>query len=127
MWIPHNLTQVQGQNRVAIARKLLRKYEIEGDNCIDSIVAIDQTWIQSYEPELNLKGHTPNSPSKNQGVLLSHRVPTDETVSAVYYETFLGEHLKRTVTRDRPNIMAVRPKILHDNAACHTCDVISGL
>ena len=44
-WVPHNLTQVQREYRVTIARQLLHRYETEGDNFIDSKVAIDEMWI----------------------------------------------------------------------------------
>ena len=55
-----------------------------------------------------------------EGLLLSHHAPTGETVSAVYYKTFRGEHLKRVLAR-----MAAGTKVLHDNAVCHKATLVT--
>ena len=38
--------------RVNITRKLLKRYGEDGDEMLQPIVAIDETWIRSFEPEL---------------------------------------------------------------------------
>ena len=43
---------VQKHHRVKIARSLLHTYGEEGDEMLQRIVAIDETWIRSFEPEL---------------------------------------------------------------------------
>ena len=50
--LPHALTIVQEQNRVHITHNLLSLYEKERESFINRVVAIDQTRIRSYEPEL---------------------------------------------------------------------------
>ena len=74
---------------------------------LQRIVAIDETWIRSFEPELKRQSsewHTKDSPrplkfrrSQNcpkmlmifaydfRGVLTAHRVPTGRTVNKEYY------------------------------------------
>ena len=73
------------------------------------IVAIDETWIRSFEPKLKRQSaewHTPNSPSPvkfrrsmnnpkklmiyaydAEGVLTTHRVPDGSTVNKEYYSS----------------------------------------
>ena len=65
-WVPHALTLEQKQSRVDIAQKLLSRYQNEKESFINRIpvVAIDETWIRSYEPELKRQSsewHTPSS------------------------------------------------------------------
>ena len=109
-WVPHALTLEQKQSRVDIAQKLLSRYQNEKESFINRIVAIDETWIRSYEPELKRQSsewHTPSSPRPvkfrrkqghlkmmmifaydNKGILASHRVPTGQTVNQAYYRHF---------------------------------------
>ena len=52
-------------DRVEIAQTHLNRHENEGDQFINRIVAIDETWLHSYEPELKSQSsewHTPSSP-----------------------------------------------------------------
>ena len=78
---------------------------------LQRIVAIDETWIRSFEPELKRQSsewHTKDSPRplkfrRSQtcpkmlmifaydfrGVLTAHRVPTGRTVNKEYYEKYL--------------------------------------
>ena len=75
------------------------------------IVAIDETWMRSFEPELKRQSserHTPNSPRPvkfrhsmnnpkmlmifaydSRGVFTMHRVPVGQTVIKGYYEMFV--------------------------------------
>ena len=75
------------------------------------IVAIDETWIRSFESELKRQSaewHTPNSPRSvkfrgnmnnpemlmifacdAEGVLTTHRVPDGTTVNKEDYESYL--------------------------------------
>ena len=78
---------------------------------LQRIVAIHETWIRSFEPELKRQSsewHTKESPrpikyhlSQNcpkmpmifaydfRGVLTAHQVPTGRTVNKEYYEKYL--------------------------------------
>ena len=49
-WIPHELTDRQRQSRYNIASKHLARYQRE-PSFLNKIVAIDETWLQSYDPE----------------------------------------------------------------------------
>ena len=49
-WVPRALTDEQKQARVDVAKCLYKRYEKEGDTFINRIIAIDETWIKSYEP-----------------------------------------------------------------------------
>ena len=110
-WVPHMLLESEKHQRVNIARKLLKRYGEDGDEILQRIVAIDQTWIRSFEPELkrqSSKWHTKNSPRpvkfrRSQtcakiliifaydfrGVLTAHRIPTGETVNKEYYKMYI--------------------------------------
>ena len=50
-WMPHMLSESEKHQRVNIARKLLKRYGEDGDETLQRIVAIDEKWIQSFEPE----------------------------------------------------------------------------
>ena len=63
-WVPHMLSDSEKHHRVKIARSLLHRYG-EGDEMLQRIVAIDETWIWSFEPELKRQSsewHTKDSP-----------------------------------------------------------------
>ena len=109
--VPHMLSESEKHQRVNIARKLLKRYGEDGDEMLRRIIAIDETWIRSFEPELKRQSgewHTKNSPrpvkfrrSQNctkmlmifaydfREVLTAHRVPTDETVNKEYYKMYI--------------------------------------
>ena len=88
---------------------------------LQQIVAIHETWIWSFEPELKRQSselHTKNSsrpvkfrPSRNcakmlmifeydfHGVLMAHRVPTGETVNKEYYKMYIRTILRPAIHR----------------------------
>jgi hypothetical protein len=49
-WVPHELTALQKQARHAIAGKHLARYQRES-GFLNRIVAIDETWVKSYDPK----------------------------------------------------------------------------
>jgi hypothetical protein len=49
-WIPHELTQRQQQARRNVAGKHLARYQTER-GFLDKIIAIDELWLKSYDPE----------------------------------------------------------------------------
>ena len=51
-WIPHKISNVQQWHRYAAAQALLDQYQREGDYFLGRIVAMDETWACSYEPNL---------------------------------------------------------------------------
>lgn len=148
-WVPHCLTSVQIQRRVEVAEQLLARYEIEGETFLNRVVAIDETWIRSYEPELKRQSaewHTPASPRPakfrrkqghlkmmmifaydTKGILSSHRVPIGQTVNQEYYRYFLSKVLRPAIRKKRPGLLEVTPCLLHDNASSHLASRVTSL
>ena len=113
------------------------------------IVAVDETWIQSFEPELKRKSsewHTKNSPrpvkfrrSQNcakmlkifaydfRGVLTAHRVPTGDTENKEYYKMYIRTILRPAIRRKRQEMTDRTPLILHNNASPHKANVVKEL
>ena len=64
-WMPHRLTSDQVECRLEVATHLLSRFGLEGQDFLSRIVAIDEMWVRSYEPELKRQSavwHTPVSP-----------------------------------------------------------------
>ena len=56
---PALLSKTEKQQRVEICSEHLHRHMIEGENMLKRIVAIDKTWIRSFEPELKCQmGHS---------------------------------------------------------------------
>jgi len=51
-WVPHQLSEEQKAARKRVAEELLRRYEAEGEQLLNRIVAIDETWIRDFESQL---------------------------------------------------------------------------
>ena len=133
-WVPHALTEQQKW----CCRVHLERYQ-NGENLLNNIIAIDETWVRAYEPELKpqsaewrhegslrkQKFRQNPSPLKLmvilaydvQEVILCHFLPHDETVNAQYYAAYLQNHLHHAVRCKRPQLQNVI--ILHDNATPH--------
>lgn len=115
-WVPHNLTANQEAERVRISRELLQRHQQEKDVFLDRIVAIDETWVHSYEPEVYKRQSTEwhrqgsprpikfdqkpsavklklNSAHDTPGIILSHFAPPRETVTVAHYSNYLKVHL----------------------------------
>ena len=64
-WVPHILSESEKHQRVNITCKFVKRCGEDGNEMLQRIVAIDETWIQSFEPELKRQSsewHTKNSP-----------------------------------------------------------------
>ena len=51
-WVPHCLTAERKQKRLEIATLPRQRYNVEGQEFLYRIVAIDETWVRDFEPEL---------------------------------------------------------------------------
>ena len=51
-WVPHHLSDKQKVCRQRIAEELLHHYQTEGEEFLKRIVALDETWMWDFEPEL---------------------------------------------------------------------------
>ena len=113
-WVPHRLTEDKKLSRYRIAVQLRRRYHKEGDSFIQRIVAIDETWIRSYEPELKRQSSEwrhPDSPRPQKfrreqskvkqmmifayyhiGIILADAVPVGQTVNWDYYVDFISKN-----------------------------------
>ena len=122
---------------------------IESENMLKHIVAIDETWIRSFEPELkpqSAEWHTANSArpvkfrrSMNnpkmlmifaydaEGVLPTHRVPDVTTVNKEYYKSYLRKILRPAICSKCPELLRMTPLILHDNATPHKAAIVKAV
>ena len=50
-WVPHALTEQQKWCRYETCRIHLERYQ-NGENLLNNITSIDETWVRAYEPEL---------------------------------------------------------------------------
>ena len=146
-WVPHQLSEEQKAARKRVAEELLRRYETEGEQFLNRIVAVDETWIQYSEAQLisqssQWKHATSPLPKKcrrqqskfklmmivtydKNGVIATHRVPPESTVTAAYYKKFLQDVLRAKIRQKRSAIFAVGVLILHDNARPHVPSAVS--
>ena len=51
-WVPHALTEQQKWCRYETYRIHLEMYQNEGENLLNNIITIDETWVRAYEPEI---------------------------------------------------------------------------
>ena len=129
-WVPHMLSDSKKHHRVKIARSLLHRYGEEGDEMLQRIVAIDETWMRSFEPELKQQSsewHTKDSPrplnfrrSQNcpkmlmifandfRGVLTAHRVPTSRTVNKNIMKSIYGQYFVQHYAASAQNLKTAR-------------------
>lgn len=148
-WVPHCLTKEQKEARTAVAENLLGRYKTEGETFLNRIVAIDETWIRSYEPELKRQSsewHTPDSPRPikfrrtqaqlkmmmifaydNSGIVCAYRVPNGQTVNQECYRQFLMNSLRPALRKKRKSLLDATPLLLHDNATCHKSHRVTSL
>jgi hypothetical protein len=49
-WVPYHLSEEQKAARKKVAEEQLWRYEAEGEQFLNRIVAIDETWIRDFEP-----------------------------------------------------------------------------
>ena len=139
-WLPHILTRDQLQERVRLAEEHINQHEKEGETFLNRIVAIDETWLRSYELELKSQStewHSPASPGPakfrrkrnlkqlaifaydNSGLLTTDYVPVGETVNGEYYSDFLRKKMRLAMRKKRPALLNARPILLHNNAMPH--------
>ena len=77
-WVPHMLSESEKHQRVNIARNLIKRYCEDGDEMLQRIVAIDETWIRLFEPELKVALQ-----------ILGRKFFTDTKKSSLYSQSLL--------------------------------------
>lgn len=142
MWIPHNLTEMNKQERVGIAKEILIHLDDMGEDVHRLYAVEDETWV-SFDPLLpkqenkcwlanGQQRHTivrPKLTNRKALLLLCftgnkkvviEALPYGETVDSQRYITFLkkvGDNW-RTLRRDSTRLNEVH--FQHDNARPHT-------
>jgi len=103
-WIPRDLSEEQKCRRIEIAQQLLHRFREEGKEFLQNVVAIDETWIRDFEPELKSQSSEwrdkvsprPKKFKRDQsnvkqmmifaydceGVIMTDRLPSGTTVTA---------------------------------------------
>jgi len=71
-WVPHDLSEEQKCRSVEIAQQLLHRFREEENEFLQKLVAIDETWIRDFEPELKSqssewRGKGSPRPKKSRG------------------------------------------------------------
>jgi hypothetical protein len=123
-WVSHQLSEEQKAARKRVAEELMRCYEAEGEQFLNRIVAIDETWIRDFESQLKSqssqwKQATSPRPKKcrrqqskvklvmimaydKNGVIATDRVPSGSTVTVAYYRKFLKDVLRPKIRQKSP-------------------------
>lgn len=144
-WVPRLLTPEQRLSRIATCQELVDRYEAEGDELLDKIVAGDETFVTYYLPERRTSTtyKPPGPQEKNkfvpnklrvlyaiyydtQGLLLAHPVPDQTQMTAEYYAYLLRDLLVPAIKRKRRGPAGKEREIilLHENTAMHNSKVI---
>ena len=50
LWVPHRLSDANRQQRIHVCEDLLERYEREGDEFMQRIVTVDETYVYFYDP-----------------------------------------------------------------------------
>ena len=139
-WIPHLLTDEQKGIRITISSNHLRRYKRQGNAFLNRIVACDETWAHSWEPELKRQSSSwcgPDSPRPQkatrsfgtlkvmhitffdfQGIIFDQAVPHGQTVNGDYYLSVLHK-VRRAIRDKRPELKEVGSILLQNNASPH--------
>jgi histone-lysine N-methyltransferase SETMAR len=122
-WVPHQLSDEQKAARKKVAEELLRRYEAEGEQFLNRIVATDETWIRDFEPQLksqSSQGKHATSPRTKKcrhqqskvklmmimaydknAVIATDKVSPGSTVTAAYYRKFLQDVLRPKIRQKK--------------------------
>jgi len=78
-WVPHALSDEEKQKRLDAATLLKQRFVAEGMDFLHRIIAIDETWLRDFEPELKAQSNKcPQSPRhKNFRHLIKNQANDD--------------------------------------------------
>ena len=146
-WVSHALAEVQKWTLYETCRINLEQFQHKGNDMLNRIIVIDETWAQAYEPKpkkQSIEWHCGSprrhkfqqnpSPTKvmiiwaydSQGILECHPVHEGNTVHATYYKSFLMYNLSHILWRKYPALLN-NAIFLHDNATNHTAACVQNL
>jgi [histone H3]-lysine36 N-dimethyltransferase SETMAR len=140
-WVPRLLNEDHKEARVSVASSLLKRFQKEGNDFLDSIVTCDETWVHHYTPEskrasmqwkhvqspVAKKAKTTFSAGKvmatvfwdSKGILFVDFLTERKTINAEYYSNLLKSQVKQAIRNKRRKDQK-RVLFLHDNARPHT-------
>ena len=136
-WIPYELTELQKKKRLDCSRKLLKRFEKEGNSFLNRIVTGDETWILFKNPESKNKSKEwrkkdekiPERPKLNKyskKIMLTVFWDSRGVLSADFSNTTItSESYGKLLRKLKENIIEKRENsdnvlLLHDNAKPHT-------
>ena len=139
---------VEDLRKQHVCSLLKQRFNVEGRAFLYRIVAIDETWVRGFEPDLKSQSNewrSPNSPrpkkfrraqSKvkqmmilaydHRGIITTDRVPCGTSVTAAYYRDWM-QKVCRIMHKNRPDLLGDGPLILQDNARPHVRKVVTDL
>lgn len=146
-WIPHLLTDKQKQERVKMARKLLKMYPEYDSRTFADIVTGDETWVHFFEPHRKISNKIwatkhARRPSiakrtmsakkimyaiffNNQGPVVQIPVPRGRTVTGAFYKQKILKSVKKHYSKRRPATGMKGLRLIHDNAPSHKSHVVT--
>ena len=131
-------------NANAVTQALLNQHKREGGDFLGRIVAMDETWARSFEPNLKHQSNEwkhPGSPHPKKvrptqcavKVMFIMAYDTDgvifprQMLKAAYYCTFLQHHHHSVLRRKWGQLVVQNSIILHNNARSHTAAAVTDL
>jgi len=146
-WIPHLLTEKEKQQRVSIAKKLLKMYPSYNSRTFADFCTGDETWVHFFEPrrKINNKiwtGKQARIPCiarrlqsvkkfmyaifySPQGVVASVPINQGNTVTGRYYKSKILSKVEKYYKKRRPASGIRHICLLHDNAPPHKAQVVT--
>ena len=107
-WVLRLLSGKDKAVHVQTTKRFLERYAWEGERFLQSFITCDESWLHFYDPETKAKSmvwkHTSSPPptkakvvksakkviflvfADHRGIILSHVVPTDQTINVTYYQ-----------------------------------------
>jgi histone-lysine N-methyltransferase SETMAR len=145
-WVPHQLSDEQTAARQRVAEEPLRRYEAEGEQFLNRIVALDEIWIRDFEQQLKSQSSQwkhANSPrpkichrqqskvklmmfvAYDKNGIATERVPPGSTVTAEYYRICLQDVLCQKDSPKTSAMFTAGVLILQDKAWLHDSGAVS--
>ena len=85
-WISHEISEVQHWQRYAVAQALLDRYQRKGDAFLGRIVAMNETWTRSYEPNLKRQSNQLKCPGSLRPKKVCHTQCAVKVMFIVAYD-----------------------------------------
>ena len=128
------------ERRFTVATNLLYRVDTEENNLVSRIVAIDDTWVKSYEPgmkgqatewhqagKISARAREIKDAHDIKDALTTHRVEIGQTVNGWYDKGYIQKLLRPAIHKKRPNLLAAGPIIIYDNAAPNISEGVTSL